>query len=64
VVDVLAPFTGTHPAVMKDVIAKQDWEFNYDPSKGYFKPRHRVLHQIEKLTGWRIGEYKNYKRIR
>jgi len=64
VVDILATFTGTHPAVMKDVIARQDWTFNYDPSKGYFKPRHRVLHQIEMMTGWRIGEYKNYKRIR
>lgn len=64
VVDILAPFTGTHPAVMQECIARQDWEFNYDPSKGYFKPRHRFLHEIEKITGWRIGEYKNYKLIR
>lgn len=64
VVDVLSPFTGEHPAVMKDCIARQDWEFKYDPSRGYFKPRHRVLYEIEKITGWRIGEYKNYKLIR
>ncbi|MBV7528564.1 glycosyltransferase family 2 protein [Chitinophaga sp. sic0106] len=63
VIDILAPFEGTHPAVMNEVIAKQNWEFKYDPSRGRFKPRHRVLHEIEKITGWRIGEYKNYKLI-
>lgn len=63
VIDILAPFEGTHPAVMAEVIAQQNWEFKYDPSRGRFKPRHRVLHEIEKITGWRIGEYKNYKLI-
>ncbi|SHL88279.1 hypothetical protein SAMN05444266_105339 [Chitinophaga jiangningensis] len=63
VIDILAPFEGTHPAVMNEVIAQQNWEFKYDPSRGRFKPRHRVLHEIEKITGWRIGEYKNYKLI-
>ncbi|BAV09869.1 hypothetical protein SAMN05421788_1011302 [Filimonas lacunae] len=65
VIDVVKPFTGTHPATMQDCIARQDWKFTYDPSKGKFKnPRHRFLHAIENITGWRIGEYKNYKLVK
>lgn len=63
-VDILSPFTSTHPVTMQQLIARQDWEFTYDPSRGSFTPRHRLLHEIEKLTGWRIGEYKNYKLVK
>ncbi|MFY0255071.1 glycosyltransferase [Chitinophaga sp. 30R24] len=64
VIDVLSPFTGTHPAVMQELIAKQDWEFKYDASRGSFTPRHKFLYEVEKITGWRIGEYKNYKLVK
>lgn len=62
-VDCLEKFKGSHPAVMQEVIADQDWEFQYDPSKTNFRMKERVLYELEKLTGWRIGEYKNYKLI-
>lgn len=64
VIDVLSPYIGTHPATMKELISAQDWVFKYDASRGSFTPRHRMLYEIEKITGWRIGEYKNYKLVK
>lgn len=63
IIDVLEDFHDSHPAVMSEKIRDQDWDFTYDKTKSAFSPRHRMLHYIEKLTGWRIGEYKNYKII-
>lgn len=63
-VDKLEVFTGTHPAVMQEAIRKQDWVFVYDPKRHNTSLRHRVLNKIEEWTGYRIGEYKNYKRVR
>lgn len=60
-VDRLSVFSGTHPAVMKPIIDAMDWEFKYDPSKSKSSLRHRLLNRLEDITGWRIGEYKNYK---
>ena len=57
----LAPFTGTHPMTMKDRIAAMDWEFTYDPARGKHSLKEDLLHRIEKITGWRPGEYKNYR---
>lgn len=62
-VDKLEVFQGTHPAVMREVIAKKDWEFIYHPSMKYHSLRHRILNKFEDWTGYRIGEYKNYKLI-
>lgn len=61
-IDMLEHFKGTHPMVMKHRIERQNWEFSFDPVKAK-KPtlRVRLLHWVEKLTGYRIGEYKNYK---
>lgn len=63
VADILAPFNDSHPKVMQERIASQDWVYTPDPSKIALSPRRMFLHRIEKLTGWRIGEYKNYKII-
>ncbi|HEX6891489.1 MAG TPA: hypothetical protein VF141_12355, partial [Chryseolinea sp.] len=60
-VDVLSVFSGKHPAVMRKIIDAKDWDFKYDPSKSKSSLRHRLLNWVEDLTGWRIGEYKNYK---
>ncbi len=63
-IDMLKKFDGTHPAVMRDRIARKDWDFVFDPACS--KPRglrHRLLYFIERLTGKRIGEYKNYRLI-
>ncbi|MEQ1585064.1 MAG: glycosyltransferase [Cyclobacteriaceae bacterium] len=63
-VDQLKIFSGTHPQSMLDTIKKKDWEFHYDPSKANISLRHRILNEIENLTGWRVGEFKNYKLIK
>lgn len=64
VADVLVPFLGSHPATMKDTIAAKDWEFKHDPTKIDLSARRMFLHRIEMLTGWRVGEYKNYKLLK
>jgi hypothetical protein len=65
-IDSLKPFTGEHPAVMRNTAANQDWEFEYDRSKNnaHITIAHRILNILEKLTGYRLGEYKNYKIIK
>jgi hypothetical protein len=63
-IDKLAAFTGTHPAVIKDKIKEVNWEFEFDVTKTHkMKPKHKIAFFIESLTGYRIGEYKNYKVI-
>ena len=60
-IDSLAHFTGTHPAVMQPRVDRLNWPFTFDTSQKKYTTRVRFLTFIEKLTGWRIGEYKNYK---
>jgi len=62
-VDSLTLFEGTHPKVMNDRIAKRDWDFEFDISAKNFDLRSRILHFIEKYTGIRLFEYKNYRTI-
>lgn len=62
-VDRLDEFKGTHPLLMEPIIKQKDWDFTYDPSKSRASLRHRFLNKIEKWTGYRFGEYKNYKII-
>lgn len=61
--DRLLHFEDTHPAVMQKRIEAVNWKFNLDPTllprKMTF--RRRFLQKLEDLTGWRLGEYKNYK---
>ncbi|MBI3509311.1 MAG: glycosyltransferase family 2 protein [Bacteroidetes bacterium] len=59
-IDSLAEFHGTHPEVMKERIQKQNWKFNFDPAKKKWGMKMRLLMWIEKTSGWRVGEYKNY----
>ena len=62
-IDSLAHFTGTHPAVMQPRVDRLNWIFNFDTHQKRYSARVRFLTFIEKLTGWRIGEYKNYKLV-
>jgi len=64
VADILAPFTEPHPATMQETIAAQDWVFKHNTKKIALSLRRLILHRIEQITGWRIGEYKNYKLIK
>lgn len=60
----VAPFSGTHPAVMKDRIARQNWAFNPDLTIRYSGFKDWIKRTIGKLTGWYPGEYRNYKIVR
>lgn len=60
-IDSLAPFRGVHPQVIQERIHQQNWKFSFDPTKQKMPIASRLLHGVEDFTGWRIGEYKNYK---
>jgi len=61
--DRLLRFEGTHPSVMRKRKEALNWKFTFDPSqlKNKMSFRRRLLQKLEDLTGWRLGEYKNYK---
>jgi hypothetical protein len=63
--DRLLKFEGSHPKVMLERIAAGNWKFSVDPTlyKKKMTPRRKLLQGIEDLTGWRIGEYRNFKAI-
>jgi hypothetical protein len=58
--DFLSLFKGSHPKVMHNRIARQNWAFKPDPAKNRHSLKLLFLHFVEKKTGWRIGEYRNY----
>ncbi len=62
-IDSLAHFKGTHPLVMQKRIDDMNWTFDTDPTKKKFGFKKAFLYWIEKVTGWRIGEYKNYELV-
>ena len=62
-IDSLKNFTDTHPVVMQDRINKADWNFQFNIKEKKYSFKNKALMFIEKLTGWRIGEYRNYKII-
>jgi len=63
-IDSLALFRGTHPEVMKERIARQNWKFSYDPTQKKMSFTSHILHLVEEFFGWRIGEWKNYKMVK
>ena len=64
--DELIRFEGTHPKVMLKRIEKSNWTFDTDPSllKKKLSPRRKLLKWIEDNFGYRLFEYKNYKKIK
>lgn len=60
-VDALVEFKGTHPKAMQPRIDSKNWEFNHDLSYNSFSTKEKAKRLVEKLTGIRIGEYKNYR---
>jgi hypothetical protein len=46
---------------MKDRIRKMDWEFQFDTGKRKMKLKDSLLFYIEKYTGKRLFEYRNYR---
>ncbi|MCS7176767.1 MAG: glycosyltransferase family 2 protein [Candidatus Kapabacteria bacterium] len=59
-------FTGTHPAVMHERIERdREWTQFFDPRRLAKAPlRVRLSDWLEALTGWRIGEYRNFRLLR
>jgi hypothetical protein len=63
-IDSLSRFTGTHPVVMQERINRINWKFDYDPSRKKLSFKSSLKLLIEKFTGWRPGEYKNYRLLK
>jgi len=63
-VDSIREFDGDHPAVIKELIKKMNWDIKLDIHKKQFNLTKKMLHWIEKQTGKRLFEYKNYKLIK
>lgn len=63
-IDSLKKFSATHPSTMLERINNQNWNFSFDPTQKKMSVKNQLLHWAESITGYRIGEYKNYKIIR
>jgi hypothetical protein len=63
-IDSLALYRGVHPQVMKERIAGKNWKFSFDPLSKKQSVWMRLLHLVEEVTGWRIGEWRNYKIVK
>lgn len=63
-IDALEKFRGTHPAIMQERIKRMNWKFDYDLSYNNFKLKDKAKNLLEKLTGKRFFDYKNYKLLR
>jgi hypothetical protein len=62
-IDSLDTFNQTHPAVFMNRIKQANWDFTFDKSKIKISLKDQFKNAVKKLTGWQIGEYKNYKLI-
>ena len=61
--DSLKKFTETHPSVMKKRIREQNWNIELDISKKKMSVKKKLLYWLEKQSGVRLFDYKNYKII-
>jgi hypothetical protein len=62
-IETLSRFEGTHPACMDKRLKNSKWNFQYDASKSRKNFKEKLSFFIERMTGYRIGEYKNYRKI-
>lgn len=62
-IDSLEEFTSTHPAPMKIRIENMDWVFYYDTRQNKLSFKNKILQFVEKQTGKRLFEYRNYRLI-
>ena len=62
-IDSIEKFTGTHPQVLGDRIKRMNWKFERDLSYNNLKLKDKFKNLVEKLTGKRPFDYKNYKII-
>jgi len=59
----LVLFAGTHPEVMQARVADMDWDFEFDITQKRLPLRYRLLDFVERLTGKRFFEFRNYKLV-
>jgi hypothetical protein len=59
----LEKYEGAHPKVIQSRIDALNWHFDFDPTRRKKPFKERFTTAFEKITGYRIGEYKNYKLI-
>ena len=59
----LRRFDGTHPEVMRARVAAMNWRLEGDPAAVPLRTKDRMRFAVEKLTGWRPWEYRNYRLI-
>lgn len=60
----LQHFSGTHPKVMMPRVQAQNWQFESDPSQTRWPLKDRLSKWVERWTGWRPGEYRNFREMR
>ncbi len=53
-------FEGSHPAVMQPFVEAKNWEYQPPASAPHRSIKHVISDAIERMSGYRIGEYKNY----
>ncbi len=63
-IDSLEKFEDAHPVVMLNRIERLNWVFNYDISYTNYSLKNKIKVLIQKATGYKIGEYRNYKLIK
>ena len=61
--DSISRFTGSHPKVMENRIQQQDYDLQLDVNRKKLKLKHRIMYFVEKITGKRFFEFKNYRVI-
>jgi hypothetical protein len=61
--DSLRKFHGSHPAVMKARIARLNWDPGLKEGILNMKWKKRLLYFLEKWTGWRPFEYRNFNKV-
>ena len=59
----LQPFQATHPQVMRDRIEQMNWDFRPDPRRDHRSFKDKCKYLVERLTGYRLGGFKNYQLI-
>jgi glycosyltransferase involved in cell wall biosynthesis len=63
----LRPYRGTHPAVMRERIAAKGWHWDLASSPfvwTWSDTKKIVLDSIERVTGYRLFEYRSYRLVR
>ena len=60
-IDALEKFKGTHPKVMLPRVEKMNWQFEHDLSQNKIKLKDKFKLFVEKHTGIRPFDFRNYK---